>query len=71
MTAASVICAFLLAVSLAYAAYDSWACGVSDGGEGSLMGASSHAMTFRALYVLGYRVGAEALYLERLNRGAK
>lgn len=69
MSAAAIILGALCGVCLAYAAYLSWATGAADGFDAN--GPSTHSVAFRALYISGYRIGAEARRIERLNRGER
>ena len=69
MGAAAIILGALCGVCLAYAAYLSWATGATGGFDAN--GPSTHSVAFRALYIAGYRIGAEARRLEQMNRGGE
>ena len=68
MIASGVIFAVCWLVGVLYMAYDSWSNGVADGFASRDPWAPSYKSSFRGLYVAGYRVGADALRIERLNR---
>ena len=70
MGAATIILGVLCGVFGLYEAYDSWADGVVAGFEAREP--FPRSVHFRALYIAGYRIGAdarEAWRLERLSRG--
>ena len=69
MSAAGVILGALCGACLAHTAYLSWAMGAADGFDAN--GPSTHSVAFRALYIAGYRIGAEARRLEQMNRGGE
>ena len=69
MIAAPIICAACWLASMAYIAYDSWSRGAIDGFEAQAP--FNRAAMSRALYIAGYRIGAEARRIERLNRGER